>query len=113
MAPKIRDEVLQYADQCDLVQEAVTEPVSDPTKLPPRCKQLVWRNVILFILLHVGSLYGVYCIFYANYYTWFWGKLIIIIPSITIKTAILGDNLQSKAVNHILLLITKYYIFQR
>jgi hypothetical protein len=32
------------------------------------------------------------------------------IPSITIKTAILGDNLQSKAMNHIIL-ITKYYIY--
>jgi hypothetical protein len=32
------------------------------------------------------------------------------IPSMTIKTAILGDILQSKAVNHIIL-ITKYYIY--
>jgi hypothetical protein len=32
------------------------------------------------------------------------------IPSIIIKTAILGDNIQSKAVNHIIL-ITKYYIY--
>ena len=35
---------------------------------------IVWRNVILFIFLHTGALYGVYSCFYASYKTLFFGK---------------------------------------
>ncbi|XP_064639191.1 acyl-CoA desaturase 1-like [Lineus longissimus] len=78
MAPKIREEVLNAdgPDHCDLVQEAVSQPIEDPTKLPPRCRQLVWRNIILFIFLHLGSLYGIYCLFYSNYLTLLWAAVL-------------------------------------
>lgn len=37
--------------------------VSVLKKATPRKHQLVWRNIIWFIYLHVASLYGVYLVF--------------------------------------------------
>ena len=39
-------------------------------KQPPR--QLVWRNIIAFVLLHLGALYGIFLIPWAKPATWAW-----------------------------------------
>ncbi len=35
---------------------------------------IVWRNVAVFALLHIGALYGVYLMFYAKWSTLIFGK---------------------------------------
>lgn len=39
---------------------------------------IVWRNVILFIFLHTGALYGVYSCFYASYKTLFFAYFLYV-----------------------------------
>lgn len=46
--------------------------------------QIVWFNVILQILIHIGALYGVYCCFYAKPQTLIAGDLLIFIILIII-----------------------------
>ncbi len=37
--------------------------------------EIVWKNVVLFILLHIGALFGLYCIFFqAQWNTVYWSK---------------------------------------
>lgn len=37
---------------------------------------IVWRNVVLFVFLHLGFLYGIYLCFYASYKTLFFGLFV-------------------------------------
>ncbi len=37
--------------------------------------QIVWFNVIIQVLIHVGALYGIYCCFFAKYQTLILGKI--------------------------------------
>ncbi|KAF4518902.1 hypothetical protein B566_EDAN006740 [Ephemera danica] len=43
----------------------------------PYRMSLVWRNILIFIYLHLGALYGVYLvIFHAKFYTFLWAALV-------------------------------------
>ncbi|CAK9795435.1 Acyl-CoA Delta-9 desaturase [Anthophora quadrimaculata] len=74
------------ASQQDVHQEkSTTEKVNSQNLLiqkssTPKQKyqwKIVWRNVIAFIYLHVGSLYGIYCLFNgAKIYTALWLMLV-------------------------------------
>ncbi|XP_017785886.1 PREDICTED: acyl-CoA Delta(11) desaturase-like [Nicrophorus vespilloides] len=54
------------------------------THVPPqlhkpeeRKMQLVWRNIILFVYLHLGALYGIYLLFTgASIFTFFWAMFL-------------------------------------
>ena len=39
-------------------------------------RQLVWRNILLFIYLHSAAAYGLYLMLYAKYQTNLYGELI-------------------------------------
>ena len=45
-------------------------------KQAPPC-QIVWINVILQTIFHLGALYGIYCCFYAKYQTLIIGNLFL------------------------------------
>ncbi|PVD38623.1 hypothetical protein C0Q70_01239 [Pomacea canaliculata] len=53
----------------DEVEPVITEE-TQTQKRPPRV--IVWRNVILFMFLHLGALYGIYVIPQAHPLTWLW-----------------------------------------
>lgn len=43
--------------------------------LQPREYIPVWRNIILYIILHVSAIYGIYLMLFAGrWYTLIWGK---------------------------------------
>ena len=46
----------------------------DTNKIDHKKLPIVWRNVYLFIFLHLGALYGVYCCFYAKSITLLFGN---------------------------------------
>ncbi len=37
--------------------------------------QIVWFNVVIQVLIHVGAFYGIYCCFFAKYQTLILGKI--------------------------------------
>ncbi|KAL6426384.1 hypothetical protein ACFW04_009107 [Cataglyphis niger] len=45
--------------------ETITEPqlMEEPKEIPKYVRRIVWRNVVIFTLLHLGALYGVYLSF--------------------------------------------------
>lgn len=49
-------------------QDTTTKKLKDePEK--KQCVQIVWLNVIIQSLIHMGAVYGIYCCFYAKYQT--------------------------------------------
>jgi len=42
---------------------AETQVIEEPKEKPKYVRRIVWRNVILFALLHLGALYGIYLSF--------------------------------------------------
>lgn len=61
--------------ECD--DEVSTQIIAEELKKPSDRKlQLVWRNIILFIYLHIVALYGLYiCFTNAKWTTLLFGKL--------------------------------------
>ena len=53
------------------VEPVVTEETMQQ-KRPPM--QLVWRNIIWMGALHLGALFGLYCIPFCHPLTWLWSK---------------------------------------
>jgi len=47
--------------------QEVTAVHIQPQKSPP--VRIVWRNVVIMAILHVGAIYGIYLTFYAQIYT--------------------------------------------
>lgn len=56
--------------------EVLAKELPPQTTEPEKRKaQLVWRNIILFVYLHLTALYGIYLMFTsARIYTSIWGK---------------------------------------
>lgn len=58
-------------------------------KLPPREYKLVWRNIILYIYLHVSALYGLYAIFAsANWRTALFGLALVNLGNLGITAGV-------------------------
>ena len=77
MAPKDVDSVRILADENEIkseVGEVVTRLESTMTEKSSPPMQIVWRNVIWFIFLHAGALYGLFLIPWLHPYTWIWSK---------------------------------------
>lgn len=54
----------------------VTQKLNEDAKKNPFKPQYVWRNVLLFLALHVGALVGFYQLFFvAKWQTVLWSKL--------------------------------------
>ncbi|XP_031334530.1 acyl-CoA Delta(11) desaturase-like [Photinus pyralis] len=54
-----------------------TPQYGETVKASGKENKVVWRNVILFTLLHISGLYGLYlCFFLRSWYTFFWATLI-------------------------------------
>lgn len=73
MAPNISvaTGVLHEHDE-EVIATDVPKEVVEPEKRKP---QLVWRNIILFVYLHLAALYGIYLMFTsARIYTSLFGK---------------------------------------
>jgi len=54
-------------------------PEATKTDFKPKNEQykvhLVWRNIIAFVYLHLGAIYGIYlCFTHARFYTFLWSK---------------------------------------
>jgi hypothetical protein len=56
-----------------------TDSVAADTSSKKYEPKIVWRNVLIFIILHAGALTGVYCCFNASFKTLLFGIDIIII----------------------------------
>lgn len=53
-------------------EKAITLKKEEP--LPPREYKLVWRNIVLYIILHGSAIYGLYLmVFVAKWYSFLWG----------------------------------------
>ncbi len=53
----------EFSKQNDLLQNSDFRP------------EIVWKNVVLFIYLHIGALFGLYCIFFqVQWNTVYWSK---------------------------------------
>lgn len=62
-------------DELLLQSNVNDEPVKEQVKKSSYEMKIVWRNVILFTILHSGALYGVYSLlFEAKWLTWLWSK---------------------------------------
>ena len=46
----------------------------EETKFKSTEAKIVWKNVALHALIHLGAAYGVYCCFHAKYQTLAFGK---------------------------------------
>lgn len=57
-------------------------PLQNTQNSPPKYKwKIVWRNVIAFLYLHLGALYGLYILTVAaKFYTFLWGTYYLYIP---------------------------------
>lgn len=65
--------------ETDMVNEEAEVPVTVPPTAEKRKLELVWRNIILFALLHIGGLYGAYLFFFeAMWKTCAFGKFIVL-----------------------------------
>jgi stearoyl-CoA desaturase (delta-9 desaturase) len=67
-----------------LLQSSIKdEPVKDePVKKASYEMKIVWRNVILFTILHLGALYGVYSLlFEAKWLTWLWCYFLLFVSA--------------------------------
>lgn len=82
MAPRNADMYLAEAE-CEYLPDQVTAEVTAPESKPMPLK-IVWRNVILMGLLHLGALYGIYCIPSAQYLTWLFGLLTYVMSALGI-----------------------------
>jgi len=74
MAPKHHGDLIVTTENDELLpnQADLPGPVIKDEKLPPQCHQIVWRNVILFIILHTGALVGIYTATLCSPATWAW-----------------------------------------
>lgn len=60
---------------CDGREESPLGPVAERSGGEVGCRQeIVWRNVILMALLHVGAVYSLFLIPKAHLFTLIWGK---------------------------------------
>lgn len=61
----------QNANARESIANEIQAKKEDPNEvyLPIR-----WRNVVVFTLLHIGALYGIYCCFHAKYQTLIFSK---------------------------------------
>lgn len=58
-------------------KQTVPKKANTPKELPYKW-EIVWRNVLAFIYLHVGALYGLYIFFYlCQIKTALWGKFLL------------------------------------
>lgn len=74
---------LEASQQAEFSQENKPSSVDQTTEQQPKSKddkkkyqwKIVWRNVIAFIYLHVGAVYGLYlCLTGAKFLTVLWCK---------------------------------------
>jgi len=56
----------------DEIEPVITED-THPQKRPPM--QIVWRNIVYMSLLHLGAIYGMFLLPWAQPLTWLWSKL--------------------------------------
>lgn len=72
MPPNVDPVLLPSAeDQLKNEVEPVVTQDTHEAKRPPM--QLVWRNIIWLVYLHVAALYGLFLLPWAKPYTWLWG----------------------------------------
>ncbi|KAK9504998.1 hypothetical protein O3M35_009155 [Rhynocoris fuscipes] len=82
MAPNIKT-APERADDCPTKQQLDQNNLE--TKVPEYKLEIVWRNVLLFIYLHVAALYGAYLmIFQAKWYTVFWAVFLYYLSALGI-----------------------------
>jgi len=82
MAPRNADMYLAE-NECEYLPDQVSPEVTIPESKPLPLK-IVWRNVVLMGILHLGALYGIYCIPFAHYLTWALGVLLYFIGALGI-----------------------------
>jgi hypothetical protein len=61
-----------------------TEPPRDakPDSQPQYRWKLIWRNIILYLIMHITGLYGLYLlVLYSQWKTIFWGERYHLVPS--------------------------------
>ncbi len=73
MSPRSEEYLTKKATTVDklISQNEINAKPKEPTKF-----QIVWFNVVLQILIHLGAFYGIYCCFFAKYQTLVLGKKI-------------------------------------
>jgi len=86
MAPHLNDngeDATGGATEFDSVDELVQESVSHEQREKKDYQmKIVWRNVILMSLLHLGSVYGLYLIlFEAKWTTWLWTYFLMFVSA--------------------------------
>ena len=78
MAPRIEEETQQYdsvIEKNQLNSSASSSSNAAAQKAEKDIElKIVWRNVALFIVLHLASLYGLYLCFYCKRQTLVFGK---------------------------------------
>lgn len=73
MAPRNAEEINDSeGDRLGLDQVEALAPDAPVQKRPPM--KIVWRNVVLFIMLHLGALYSFFLIHKAMYQTLLWSE---------------------------------------
>ena len=83
MPPRIEKETFEYdpkegaRDELNNSVEPTSVSTLETKDIPEFKPQIVWRNVIIFIILHLGTIYGAYCCFHAKRETLILGKLFI------------------------------------
>ena len=73
MAPRIEDSEPNHG-QIEHEQAAAATNRHFNEKKEQVQMPVVWRNVVIFIMLHLGALYGIYSCFYAKWQTNLFGK---------------------------------------
>lgn len=58
-----------------LVRNKKLNAPQEEDELPPREYKLVWRNIILYIILHTSAVYGFYLMLFSGKWpTLIWGE---------------------------------------
>lgn len=83
MAPNVTGSTGLFLAGAEVISSPPITPKEPVSKRPGPVRErpqypwkIVWRNVIAFIYLHVGAVYGLYlCFVAAKWQTVIWGKL--------------------------------------
>uniref|UniRef100_A0A1A9WAU5 Fatty acid desaturase domain-containing protein n=1 Tax=Glossina brevipalpis TaxID=37001 RepID=A0A1A9WAU5_9MUSC len=73
-----------FASDADTADGALSVDVTQVKRVDERKHEVVWRNVIIFIVMHASALYGVYHIFHAKLFTIFFSIFLYSINMIAI-----------------------------
>lgn len=97
MGPRKGDTV-NGSQNCQTISEDAVEGDLAKSEEVPYKRQIVWKNVVLFIYLHLAALYGLYLVFTsAKMNTLIFGKYYIHILFIIILTGVFSEMVATEA----------------